>query len=57
MGMKKATKDRITAAYDKGFRDGLEHGYERAMVQSETAAKIHQQRDEFVKSLDAVNGE
>ena len=56
MAMKKATKERITAAYDKGFEDGDETGYQRAKAESalRQGAVLRQQdfRASFADTLD-----
>jgi len=56
MGMKKATKDRINAAYDRGFTEGEKSGYERAKAEFEATqdAELRKSRSRtaFTDSLD-----
>lgn len=57
MAMKKATKERITAAYDKGFADGEKSGHARATEFSNAVKQAlereQQARTKFTLSLDA----
>ena len=57
MGMKKATKERITAAYEKGYGDGetagrlrAEAGFEAVQMAGFTRIKA---LEEFAASLDS----
>ncbi len=56
MGMKKATRDRITAAYDKGFVDGELSGHDRAederMAHRDAEARRLGSWASFAKSLE-----
>lgn len=57
MGMKKATRERITAAYDKGVEDGEINGYRRAKselaVIDEARHRQLGQRLSFAQSLES----
>jgi hypothetical protein len=57
MAMKKATKERINAAYDRGYADGDSNGYARAQGEHEAArvaANVKgNARKLFSESLDA----
>lgn len=55
MGMKKATRERITAAYEKGFTDGETVGYDRAKAEFEArrsaVSRRTDARETFAESL------